>query len=85
MFVMKKDDYEIGIEKEEGDWVGVTNYRDETSKDRYARLVGWYEFTTASGEHRIYSSLNDALHSYDEIIIKERGKPNLLASQLNFP
>mmetsp|Transcript_10528 Transcript_10528/g.21869 ORF Transcript_10528/g.21869 Transcript_10528/m.21869 type:complete len:675 (+) Transcript_10528:1027-3051(+) len=85
VFVMKKVDYEIGIEKDENDWVGVTNYLDRRSKDKYARLVGWYEFTSAAGEHRIYSSLNDALHAYDESIIEERGRPNIITSELNFP
>ena len=55
--MMKKEEYDSCIEKEEESWVGVTIYRDKSSDDKYARFIGWYGFSTAPKKHRIYTSL----------------------------
>ena len=84
IFVMKKEEYEIFMLKKEKDWIGVTNFTDTKSQDAYARIIGWYD-TWFGGEHRVYSSLGEALRAYDKHIIDVRGRDNILDSELNFP
>ena len=82
--MMKKDDYEINVEKDEDQWIGVTNFIDDKSEDDYARTVGWYD-THINGVLRVYSSLGDALRAHDKHVIESKGRENVLDSELNFP
>jgi hypothetical protein len=66
IWVMKKDEYELGVMKPEEQWIGVTNVTFPKSNDQYAKLIGWYKLT-CDGAHQVYSSLGDALRSHDKV------------------
>jgi len=64
---MKKVDHEVLSDKpKDFSWIGVQKYTDRGSNDEYAKTVGWYE-TYFGNEHNIYTSINDALRSYDKV------------------
>lgn len=67
IWVMKKVDHEVLSDKpKDFSWIGVQKYTDRGSNDEYAKTVGWYE-TYFGNEHNIYTSINDALRSYDKV------------------
>ena len=69
IWVMKKNEYEMGIKNPEENWIGVTNITFPESKDNYAKLIGWYKLT-CGGDHPVYSSLGDALRAHDKVIFR---------------
>ncbi len=69
IWVMKKNEYEMGIKKPEESWIGVTNVTFPESKDNYAKLIGWYKLT-CDGDHPVYSSLGDALRAHDKVMFR---------------
>ena len=48
LWVAKKAEYELCLEKPEEDWIGVKNVRFPNARDNYARLIGWYLSTGRS-------------------------------------
>ena len=69
IWVMKKNEYEMGIKNPEENWIGVTNITFPESKDNYAKLIGWYKLT-CGGDHPVHSSLGDALRAHDKVIFR---------------
>mmetsp|Transcript_34100 Transcript_34100/g.71784 ORF Transcript_34100/g.71784 Transcript_34100/m.71784 type:complete len:322 (+) Transcript_34100:169-1134(+) len=84
IWVAKKTDYEVCVQKPEESWVGVRNARFPNAKDEYAREIGWYEITVG-GDPQLYVSLGDALRAHDKYMIESKGKANISATDLNFP
>lgn len=64
-------------------WLGVRNVTDQTSKDGWARHVGWY-VATIDGVKQTFSLLCSALRAYDSSVVRRKG---LVAkeSDLNIP
>ena len=52
-FVFHNDDYILSVKnfEEKNSWIGVSNVVDDNSKDRWARIVGWYNVNI--GEHDV--------------------------------
>ena len=64
---MKEEDHEVlSAKPNEFSWIGVQRCTDRSANDEYARTVGWYE-TYFGGEHHVYSSISDAMRSYDKV------------------
>lgn len=69
IWVMKEEDYKVlSAKPNEFSWIGVQRFTDRSTNDEYARTVGWYE-TYLGGEHQIYTSISDAMKSYDKVSI----------------
>ena len=83
-WVMKEKEYEVGVNKPESSWIGVTNICFADSNDEYAQVIGWYK-TTFGGTEHIFPSLRDALRSYDRHIIESKDRNQISATELNFP
>ena len=60
IWVMKKAEYELSLQRPEKNWVGITVVRFPESKDQYAKLIGWYE-TCLGGVTHTFSSLAEVL------------------------
>lgn len=68
IYVMKKVDYELCLEKGEANWIGVKNVTDPDSEDAFARAVGWYEVNFEdSDDTYAFGSLQEALRYYDKV------------------
>ena len=66
IWVSDREEYELCLKKQEEDWIGVRNIRFPRCNDEYAETIGWYE-TWVDGVSHIYSSLGQALRSYDKV------------------
>jgi hypothetical protein len=66
IWVTKKAEYELCLEKPEEEWVGIKAVRFPESKDQYAKLIGWYE-TCLGGVTHTFSSLAEALRAHDKV------------------
>ncbi len=67
IWVMKEKDYEVlSAKPKEFSWIGVQRFTDQSASDEYARTVGWYE-TYFGEEHHIYTSIREAMKSYDKV------------------
>mmetsp|Transcript_21573 Transcript_21573/g.35272 ORF Transcript_21573/g.35272 Transcript_21573/m.35272 type:complete len:1185 (-) Transcript_21573:86-3640(-) len=85
VWVMKEEDHEVlSAKPNEFSWIGVQRCTDRSANDEYARTVGWYE-TYFGGEHHVYSSISDAMRSYDKYIISKRDRDLVSEKELNFP
>jgi len=67
IWVMKEEDYEVlSAKPEEFSWIGVQRLTDRSANDEFARTVGWYE-TYFGEKRRIFTSISDAMKSYDKV------------------
>lgn len=68
IYVMKKVDYELCLEKGEKNWIGVKNVVDSSSEDEFARAIGWYEVNMEGcSDTCVFSSLHEALRYHDKV------------------
>ena len=66
--VRLKVDYKLFNRK----WKGVTNVKDGTSQDLWAKLVGWYSVQTREGPV-VFSTLVEAMRAYDKEVVRWKG------------
>eukprot|EP00984_Skeletonema_dohrnii_P005955 scaffold2112_cov85-Skeletonema_dohrnii-CCMP3373.AAC.4 len=82
--VFRREDCVLRHEREEIEWKGVKNVRDEESSDGWAKKNGWYAVTTVEGETLQFSSLFSAMQAYDASVRRHKGS-RTKKEDLNLP